>query len=236
MELSRCRRRHPHGGPPPPPAAPPGSERSVHPRAATAVRPCPPPHLRVACMVGASAAAAWPALPAGPCSRRSAWSLPVSHAGAGTPAPPRRRPGGSVRRALALDRGARVGSPSLSAVPPVREPCACTWPVHGSECLLVHGVTGVPGWLGDRLPFALWLDRGALIGARRGAPPRGAHRSRACTSRAAACLVGLHPSPWPDTHLSLPACALRCWNRERHRPAAALVPLCSGPQRKDLSD
>ena len=170
------------------------------------------------------------------CRRRSAWPLPASHAGAGTPAPPRRRPGGSVRRALALDRGARVGSPSLSAVPPVREPCACTWPVHGSECLLVHGVTGVPGWLGDRLPFALWLDRGALIGARRGAPPRGAHRSRACTSRAAACLVGLHPSPWPDTHLSLPACALRCWNRERHRPAAALVPLCSGPQRKDLSD
>ena len=72
LELSRCRRRRPHGGPPPPPAAPPGSERPVHPRAATAVRPCPPPHLRVACMGGASAAAAWPALPAGPCSRRSA--------------------------------------------------------------------------------------------------------------------------------------------------------------------
>ena len=72
LELSRCRRRRLHGGPPPPPATPLGSERSVHPRAATAVRPCPPPHLRVACMVGASAAAAWPALPAGPCSRRSA--------------------------------------------------------------------------------------------------------------------------------------------------------------------
>ena len=34
-------------------------------------------------------------------------------------------------------------------------------------------------------------------------------------SRAAACLIGLHLSPGPDVHLSLPACAPRCWRRDR---------------------
>ena len=140
--------------------------------------------------------------------------------------------------AYALPPEVRVFLPNVGFAPARGEPAAR--PTGDASARLVQRRAGIGRRSRDRpcerLQFALGLDRGALVGARSGRPTPGR------TDRARAPLAlqpvssGLHLSPCRDTHPSLPACVPRCWSRERRRPVAALVPLCSVPQRKDLSD
>jgi len=187
LKLYRCRRRRPHGGPPPPPAAPPGSTRSVHPRAATAARPCPPPHQRVARVVGASAAAAWPALPAGlpPSLRLATPCLPCRRRHSG-PAPPSTRRQRPARPRSRSRRARRLALPP-PVVPADTRPCSRRARARGLSMRLSCSLC--VAWQGHALgrasasssPSGSIEARSSARG--RGAPPRGAPTARVHLSR-----------------------------------------------------